>query len=37
VHPNINLDDPEDGVELEILVGPHKQQVWLAARRPALP
>ena len=27
VHPNINLDDPEDDVELEILVGPYKQQV----------
>ncbi len=27
VHPNINLDDPEGDVELEILVGPQKQQV----------
>lgn len=27
VHPNINLDDPEDGVEMDILVGPVKEKV----------
>ena len=27
VHPNLNLEDPEDGVDTNILVGPKKQQL----------
>eukprot|EP00891_Asterochloris_glomerata_P000368 jgi/Astpho2/368/Aster-02242 len=27
VHPNLNLEDPEDGVDTNILVGPEKQQL----------
>ena len=27
VHPNLNLEDPEEGVDTNILVGPEKQQL----------
>ena len=26
IHPNINLDNPEDDIDLNVLVGPHKEE-----------
>ena len=32
LHPNINLDDPEDVVDTSILVGPQAEEVDVKAR-----
>lgn len=26
LHPNVNLDNPEEGLDLNVLVGPHRQK-----------